>query len=239
MTNNKRYDSRYDYRRNDRYNYNERGYDRRREDGYVDIYSSRARMPHDRRKSAPQKHSDAGVVIAAIAISLVAVIAATVLAIGSFTVQPMSGSTQPTIAIAAVADKDVNKSVQNNDTPAQQTAVKSDDQSTGQNDSIQIINGERVYIDTKRTAPAVTGNSADYYAYGKTSYGFDWNYSADNGNFVIRCDYNFDRQQYMFHFYGVTPGTSHITLLYNTDDNTQVPVDLTLTVDNDLNASIA
>ena len=106
-------------------------------------------------------------------------------------------------------------------------------------DNIRVIDGDRVYIDTKRTAPATTGNSADYIVHGKTSYGFDWNYNADNSNFVIRCDYNFNKEQYDFHFYGTAPGTAHVTLLYNTDDNTQVPVPLTVTVDDGLNVSLA
>ena len=246
MTNNNRYN--YD-RGNDRYNdrYEERAcnraYDRQRESDreYVDIYSSRERIPAQRRRPAPKKQSGSGVVIAAVSFALVAVIAATVFAVGAFTVHPVSGNTQPTVAIAANVDKDANKNVSNNDQPAQQTAAKNDDSQSAQkeDDNIKIINGERVYIDTKRTAPAVTGSSADYFANGKTSYGFDWDYSADNGNFVIRCDYNFNQQQYMFHFYGVTPGVSHITLLYNTDDNTQVPVNLTLNVDNDLNATLS
>ena len=50
---------------------------------------------------------------------------------------------------------------------------------------------------------------------------------------------NFNRQQYDFQFYGVTPGTGHVTLYYNTDDNVQVPVNLTVTVDDALNVTAA
>ena len=106
-------------------------------------------------------------------------------------------------------------------------------------DRIDNVNGERIYIDTKRVAPANSGTPAHYYAYGKTSYGFDWTYKADNLNFLLRCDYNFNQQQYDFQFYGVTPGTSHVTLYYNTDDNVQVPVNLTVTVDSALNVTAA
>ena len=126
--------------------------------------------------------------------------------------------------------------VQTNDNSVSQPASQSATEAS--QDRIDNINGERVYIDTKRTAPDVTGTPAHYYAYGKTSYGFDWNYNADNGNFVLRCDYNFDQQQYDFQFYGTAPGTANVTLYYNTDDNTQVPVQLTVNVDSDLNASI-
>lgn len=105
-------------------------------------------------------------------------------------------------------------------------------------DKIETVNGQRVYIDTKRTAPNGSGAPATFSANGKTSYGFDWTYDADNSNFVVRCDYNFDAQQYLFQFYGTEPGTAHVTLYYYTDDNTQVPANLTLTVDDNLNASI-
>lgn len=104
-------------------------------------------------------------------------------------------------------------------------------------ENVVKVDGERVYMDTKRLAPAGTGNPAHFYANGKTSYGFDWNYSADNGNFVLACNYNFDKQQYDFTFYGVTPGVAHITVYYNTDDNTQVPVQLTINVDDNLNVT--
>ena len=106
-------------------------------------------------------------------------------------------------------------------------------------DRIDNVNGERIYIDTKRVAPANSGTPYHFYANGKTSYGFDWTYKADNLNFLLRCDYNFNQQQYDFQFYGVTPGTSHVTLYYNTDDNVQVPVNLTVTVDSALNVTAA
>lgn len=132
----------------------------------------------------------------------------------------------------------------------QQTDVQSaDDQSQSDSSSsqaidnndpnIEIVNGERIYRDTKRLPPANTGTAADYYANGKTSYGFDWDYDTDNSNFVLACDYNFDQQQYMFHFYGAEPGTAHVTLYYYTSDSNKIPVSLTVTVDDNLNASVS
>ena len=126
----------------------------------------------------------------------------------------------------------------NNDSADEQTPAENSKESDSQ-DKIEIINGERVYIDTKRTAPEESGEPAHFYATGKTSYGFDWNYDTDNCNFVIRCDYNFDEQQYDFSFYGVTPGTAHVTVYHNVNDKTQVPDYITIYVDNDLNVTIA
>lgn len=105
--------------------------------------------------------------------------------------------------------------------------------------NIRVINGERVFIDTKRPVPNTTKAAAYFHANGKTSYGFNWDYSADNNNFLVRCDYNFDKQEYEFGFYGKAAGTAHITLYYFTDDNTKVPVEMTATVDADLNITLA
>lgn len=120
-----------------------------------------------------------------------------------------------------------------------QTAQTTTQQTQKSEDKIEVVNGERVYKDTKRQAPDKTGTPAHYYTNGKTSYGFNWDYDADNGNIVVKCDYNFNQQQYDFTFYGTTPGTSHVTLYYYTSDTNKVPVNLTVTVDNDLNVTVA
>lgn len=99
------------------------------------------------------------------------------------------------------------------------------------------VDGERIYMDTKRLAPENTGAPAHYYANGKTSYGFDWTYNTDNSNFVLACNYNFAKQQYDFTFYGTKEGKANVTVYYNTDDNTKVPVQLTINVDSNLNVT--
>ncbi len=137
------------------------------------------------------------------------------------------------------AQQNTAQTVKNN---TQQTPTQTEQTNTRQTqkneDKIEVVNGERVYKDTKRQAPDKTGTPAHYYANGKTSYGFNWDYDADNANFVVKCDYNFDQQQYDFTFYGTTPGTAHVTLYYYTSDTNKVPVNLTVTVDNDLNVSV-
>ncbi|MBQ9514828.1 MAG: hypothetical protein IJR57_01840 [Ruminococcus sp.] len=171
---------------------------------------------------------------------------------------PINNTAKPVVqkAIETVAQSVQNNAAQNNtaavndvqpaDTDTYTAPVQQNDNNATETtapqqnvDRIDEVNGERIYIDTKRVAPEVTGTPAHYYANGKTSYGFDWNYKTDNVNFVLRCDYNFNQQQYDFQFYGTTPGTAHVTLLYNTDDNVQVPVNLTVTVDDGLNVSVA
>ena len=140
---------------------------------------------------------------------------------------------------AQVVSYDTDNNSDQSYAPAQTTDNGNSNTQDQSKDRIDTVNGERVYIDTKRPAPDNAGTPAHFYANGKTSYGFDWNYDADNSNFIIRCDYNFDEQQYDFQFYGTAPGTAHITVYYNTDNNTQATADLTLVVDDNLNANLA
>lgn len=103
--------------------------------------------------------------------------------------------------------------------------------------NIILVDGERVYMDTKRIAPEHTGTPLHIYANGKTSYGFDWRITTDNKNYVITCNYNFDRQQYDFIIYGTQKGVSNTTIFYNTADNVQAPMAVTLNVDSALNVT--
>ena len=131
-----------------------------------------------------------------------------------------------------------NKQNTNQTAQTQQSAKEQTKSTQKSEDKIENVNGERVYKDTKRQAPDKTGTPAHYYANGKTSYGFNWDYNADNSSFVVKCDYNFNQQQYDFTFYGSTPGTSHVTLYYYTSDTNKVPVNLTVTVDSNLNVTV-
>lgn len=152
-------------------------------------------------------------------------------------VKPTQKTTQNTTQNKSTAQTAQNSTKQS---ATQQSATQQADtkQTQKSEDKIETVNGERVYKDTKRQAPDKTGTPAHYYANGKTSYGFNWDYDTDNANFVIKCDYNFNQQQYDFTFYGSTPGTAHVTLYYYTSDTNKVPVNLTVTVDSNLNVSV-
>ena len=102
----------------------------------------------------------------------------------------------------------------------------------------EIINGERVNKDNKHKAPETTGSAYHYYLSGGTSNGYDWNYDADNGNFVLACDYNFDKQQYDFIFYGAAPGTANVNIYYYTADNVMQTASVTVNVDDNLNVTV-
>ena len=76
-----------------------------------------------------------------------------------------------------------------------------------------------------------------YNAYGQTSYGYDWTYSGGGGIVSIYCTYDFDTKMYDFTITGVSPGTTNVTLYYNTDDGVQQPVNMTVSVDDNLNVT--
>jgi hypothetical protein len=148
---------------------------------------------------------------------------------------------QPAAKTAEVNQTATQPDVQKNgDSPAMAVAKKAyAGHSLAYTDAANIIlvDGERVYMDTKRIAPEYTGTPLHIYANGKTSYGFDWRITTDNKNYVITCNYNFDRQQYDFIIYGTEKGVSNTTIFYNTADNVQAPMAVTLNVDSSLNVT--
>lgn len=150
-------------------------------------------------------------------------------------------ATQPAAKTDEVKQSATQPAVQKNgDSPAMAVAKKAyAGHSLAYTDAANIIlvDGERVYMDTKRIAPEHTGTPLHIYANGKTSYGFDWRITTDNKNYVITCNYNFDRQQYDFIIYGTQKGVSNTTLFYNTADNVQAPMAVTLNVDSSLNVT--
>ena len=213
-------------------------------------YNRYERRTETARATTRAKAKSQGFAIAAISLAFVAIIASGFLFFNAIHKNLNTAPAQPAAAIATTAQ--VAPAAKTAPTQAAKTAEKpAATQAPTQapkatqpatekqeNSNIRIINGERVFIDTKRPVPEVTGTPAFYYNNGKTSYGFNWDYRTDNVNFVVRCDYNFDQQQYQFGFYGTKPGTANITLWYFTDDNTKIPVQMTATVDANLNLTL-
>lgn len=202
---------------------------------------------YETAKTTRRNAKSQGPAIAAISLAFVAVIASGFLFFNAIHKATTAAATRPTAAIATTAQVAPAAKVTPTrlakaaatQAPTQAPKATQPATETQEVSNIRTINGERVYIDTKRPVPAVSGTPAFYYNYGKTSYGFNWDYSADNANFLLRCDYNFSNQQYQFGFYGREAGVAHVTLYYFTDDNTKVPVEMTVTVDADLNVTLA
>ena len=105
-------------------------------------------------------------------------------------------------------------------------------------DDTSSSSADTSYDDSASSGSAsIQGNSLHYTASGQTSYGYDWTYSGGGGIVSVACNYSFDSHQYDFVLTGVSPGTTSVTLYYNTADGVQVPVNMTVNVDNDLNVT--
>ena len=223
-----------------------------------DEYISECREPSAGREPRKPKKSRGGLVAATVALTLAAVMAVgtAVFMATKSGFNSLFAAPQTTVSTTAADDQALNaggsdqaeaQEASNGDNNAVETSAAAMDvaqfvyaghslEKTGEENVVKV-DGERVYMDTARTAPDGTGTPAHFTANGKTSYGFDWNYDADNSNFVLSCNYNFDRQQYDFVIYGTQAGTAHITVYYNTNDNTQASANLTINVDENLNVT--
>ena len=122
--------------------------------------------------------------------------------------------------------------------PAWQTPTEagSDTQTPAATENGSYINDENVYIDQKHPAPEGTGNSVQLPISGHVDGDFYWTYDADNGNCSVSCDYDFANQQYIFHIYGASPGTTNLTLYYS-DNGSTLSTNVTISVDDNLNAT--
>lgn len=97
--------------------------------------------------------------------------------------------------------------------------------------------------DAQEPAPA-SDNGAEtaagalhYYAYGKTSGGYNWTYDS-MGDTAVTCTYNFDEGKYDFSITGLSPGETSLTLIYYQDDDQPVEVPLNVRVNDDLSVDL-
>lgn len=81
------------------------------------------------------------------------------------------------------------------------------------------------------TASVLNGTPFIFKATGKTSKGYDWNYSIDRKNVTVNCTYDFKTNEYTFTVKGISAGTVNAKLMYKVSDNDWVTVPMTLTVD--------
>lgn len=75
-------------------------------------------------------------------------------------------------------------------------------------------------------------------ATGKTSSGYDWNYSSDSDCASVSCTYDFNSQTYHFTAQGAHPGIARVELKYAETDNYWITQAVTIHVDNDLNVTV-
>ena len=70
-----------------------------------------------------------------------------------------------------------------------------------------------------------------YYAYGKTSYGYDYTYKATNNNIDVKVNYDFKTNKYEFNVIGKKAGNVQITLIWNINDKKTNSATFNLKVD--------
>ena len=71
-----------------------------------------------------------------------------------------------------------------------------------------------------------------YYAYGKTSYGYDYTYKATNNNIDVKVNYDFKTNKYEFNVLGKKAGNVQVTLIWNVNDKRTNSATFNLKVDN-------
>ena len=74
-------------------------------------------------------------------------------------------------------------------------------------------------------------------AYGKTSYGYDWDYKADSTAAKITCTYDFKTSKYTFRATGSYAGTTNAVLKYATIDGKWHNIPIRFTTDKHLNVT--
>ena len=90
---------------------------------------------------------------------------------------------------------------------------------------------------TTASKGSMIGKEYTFTAYGKTSYGYDWTYSADNTNIKVDVKYDFKTNKYTATFTGLKEGTCNMNFKYYTSDKNIVTVPMVLKVDKNLNIS--
>lgn len=88
---------------------------------------------------------------------------------------------------------------------------------------------------TQASSRSIGGTALHIYGKGKTSEGYNWDYSADNDIVKVACSYDFHTNTYDLTVTGKAEGTANVTLYYFTDDNNKVSVPMAVSVDSDLN----
>ena len=76
-----------------------------------------------------------------------------------------------------------------------------------------------------------------YYAYGKTSYGYDYTYKATNNNLIVKVNYNFKAHKYEFNVIGKKAGTVKLTRIWNVNDKKTDSATFNLRVDKNGNVT--
>ena len=87
------------------------------------------------------------------------------------------------------------------------------------------------------SAQAASKKVCLYTAFGKTSYGYDWDYRASGTSAKISCTYDFKTNKYTFKAVGQYAGVTNAVLKYATIDGKWRNVPIRYTTDKSLNVT--
>ena len=87
------------------------------------------------------------------------------------------------------------------------------------------------------SAQAASKKVCLFTAFGKTSYGYDWDYRASNTAAKISCTYDFKTNKYTFKAVGQYAGVTNAVLKYATIDGKWHNVPIRYTTDKNLNVT--
>ena len=103
--------------------------------------------------------------------------------------------------------------------------------------AISAVSASAAAVPTASVSAAATGKACVMVKYGKTSYGYDWDYTADSTAAKITCTYNFKNKAYTFKATGQYKGTTNAILKYVAMDGKWHNVKVRFTVDGNKNVT--
>ena len=104
--------------------------------------------------------------------------------------------------------------------------------------AISTVGASAASINTASvSAQAKRAKSCLFIAHGKTSYGYDWDYTADSTAAKITVTYDFNTNKYTFKATGMYVGKTNAILKYATIDGKWHNIPVTYTTDKNLNVT--
>ncbi len=104
--------------------------------------------------------------------------------------------------------------------------------------ALSAVGASAAVVNNTAVSAQVAGKkSCLFVAYGKTSYGYDWDYKANSTAAKISCTYDFKTNKYTFKAEGQYAGVTNAVLKYATIDGKWHNVPIRYTTDKNLNVT--
>ena len=103
--------------------------------------------------------------------------------------------------------------------------------------AISSVSASAATVSTASVSAGVKAKNCIINFYGKTSYGYDWDYTADSTAAKITVTYDFNTNKYTFKATGMYAGKTNAILKYATIDGKWHNIPVTYTTDKNLNVT--